>query len=100
MRYLAVRLFQGIMLLLGVSLLSFAFLELAPGDFFQEMRLNPQISPGTVARLRAAYGIDRPLPVRYGRWLASAARGDFGFSFAYGAPVAPLLFVRARNTLL
>jgi peptide/nickel transport system permease protein len=100
MRYLAVRLLQGILLLLGVSLLSFAFLELAPGDFFQEMRLNPQISPNTVARLREAYGMDRPLPVRYGRWLASAARGDFGFSFAYGAPVAPLLLVRARNTLL
>jgi peptide/nickel transport system permease protein len=100
MRYLAVRFLQSALLLLGVSLLSFAFLELAPGDFFQEMRLNPQISPNTVARLRAEYGIDRPLPVRYGRWLASAVRGDFGFSFAYGTPVAPLLLVRARNTLL
>lgn len=100
MRYLAVRFLQGALLLLGVSLLSFAFLELAPGDFFQEMRLNPQISSDTVARLRAQYGIDRPLPVRYGRWLASAVRGDFGFSFAYGSPVAPLLLVRARNTLL
>ncbi len=100
MRYLAVRFLQSALLLLGVSLLSFAFLELAPGDFFQEMRLNPQISPNTVARLRAEYGIDRPLPVRYGRWLASVVRGDFGFSFAYGSPVAPLLLVRARNTLL
>ena len=100
MRYLVVRFFQGALLLLGVSLLSFAFLELAPGDFFEEMRLNPQISSDTVARLRAQYGIDRPLPVRYGRWLVSAVRGDFGFSFAYGSPVAPLLLVRARNTLL
>jgi peptide/nickel transport system permease protein len=100
MRYLAVRFLQGALLLFGVSLLSFTFLELAPGDFFQEMRLNPQISPSTVARLHAAYGMDRPLPVRYGRWLASAMRGDFGFSFAYGTPVAPLLLVRARNTLL
>ncbi len=100
MRYLAVRLLQSIALLLGVSLLSFIFLELAPGDFFQEMQLNPQISPNTVARLRAEYGIDRPLPVRYVRWLASAVRGDFGFSFAYGSPVAPLLLIRARNTLL
>lgn len=100
MRYLAARFFQGALLLFGVSLLSFAFLELAPGDFFQEIRLNPQISPDTVARLRAQYGMDRPLPIRYGRWLASAARGDFGFSFAYGSPVAPLLLARARNTLL
>ncbi len=100
MRYLAVRFLQGALLLLGVSLLSFAFLDLAPGDFFQEMRLNPQISPSTVARLRAQYGIDRPLPVRYGRWLLSAARGDFGFSFAYGSPIAPLLLIRSRNTVL
>jgi peptide/nickel transport system permease protein len=100
MRYLAVRFIQGASLLLGVSLLSFAFLELAPGDFFQEMRLNPQISPDTVARLRAQSAIDRPLPVRYMHWLASAIRGDLGFSFAYGSPVTPLLLIRARNTLL
>ena len=100
MRYLTVRFLQGFLLLLGVSLLSFVFLELAPGDFFQEMRLNPQISPNTVARLRAEYGMDRPLRVRYVRWLASVVHGDFGFSFAYGSPVAPLLLVRARNTLL
>jgi peptide/nickel transport system permease protein len=100
MRYLAVRFLQSVFVLLGVSVLSFAFLELAPGDFFQEMRLNPQISPNTVARLRAEYGLDKPMPVRYVRWLASAVRGDFGFSFAYGSPVAPLLLTRARNTLL
>ena len=100
MRYLAVHFLQGALLFLVVSLLSFTFLELAPGDFFQEMRLNPQISPNTVARLRAQYAIDRPLPVRYGHWLASALRGDLGFSFAYGSPVTPLLLVRARNTLL
>jgi len=100
MRYLAARFLQGAFLLFGVSLLSFAFLELAPGDFFQEMRLNPQISADTVARLRAQYAIDRPMPVRYGHWLASAVHGDLGFSFAYGSPVAPLLLVRARNSLL
>jgi peptide/nickel transport system permease protein len=100
MRYLAIRFLQGIFLLVGASLLSFVFLELAPGDFFQEMRLNPQVSPNTIARLRAEYGIDKPLPMRYARWLASAAHGDFGFSLAYGSPVAPLLLVRARNTLL
>ncbi len=100
MRYFAVRFLQGMFLLLGVSLLSFTFMELAPGDYFQEMRLNPQISPNTIARLRAQYGMDKTLPERYGRWLLSAARGDLGFSLAYGTPVTPLLLVRARNTLL
>jgi peptide/nickel transport system permease protein len=99
-RYLSFRLLQAIFLLFGVSLLSFVFLELAPGDFFEEMRLNPQISQETVSRLRAEYGMDRTLPIRYGSWLVSVARGNFGYSFAYGSPVAPLLWARARNTLL
>jgi len=100
MRYLGHRVLQSIFLLLGVSLLSFAFVDLAPGNFFDEMRLNPQISSETVANLQRQYGMERSLPVRYFRWLKSAARGEFGFSFAYNAPVAPLLWSRARNTLL
>jgi peptide/nickel transport system permease protein len=99
-KYLAGRCLQSLVLLFGVSLLSFIFLALAPGDFFEEMRLDPQISQETVTKLRAEYGTDQTLPIRYGRWLASVARGDFGYSFAYGSPVAPLLRVRARNTLL
>jgi peptide/nickel transport system permease protein len=100
MRYFGHRVLQSFFLLFGVSLLSFAFVELAPGSFFDEMKLNPQISPETIANLRRQYGIDQTLPVRYFRWLNSAAKGELGFSFAYNAPVAPLLWSRARNTLL
>jgi peptide/nickel transport system permease protein len=81
-------------------LLSFAFVDLAPGNFFDAMRLNPQISRETVASLQRQYGMERTLPIRYVCWLKSAARGEFGFSFAYNTPVAPLLWSRARNTLL
>jgi len=100
MGFLARRLFHSALLLLGISLLSFVFLQLAPGSFFDEMRLNPQISPETVAQLHRQYGMDRPLPVRYVAWLGSVARGDWGISFAYNVPVAPLIWARARNTLL
>jgi peptide/nickel transport system permease protein len=100
MRYLGHRLLQSFLLLVGVSLLSFAFIELSPGNFFDEMRLNPRISDVTVSRLRVQYGMDQPLPVRYVRWLGSVAKGEFGFSFAYNAPVASLLWPRARNTLI
>ena len=100
MRFLLKRALHGAVLLAAVSVFSFALLQLAPGDYFEEMKLDPQISPQTLAHLRAQYGLDQPLPVRYFRWLGSAARGDFGYSFAYAAPVAPLLRVRARNTLL
>src|SRR6202034_30096 len=100
MRYLGHRILQSLFLLFGVSLLSFAFVELAPGSFFDEIRLNPQISSETLANLQMQYGMGQPLPVRYFRWLNSAANGEFGFSFAYNSPVAPLLWSRARNTLL
>ncbi len=99
MRFLARRLGHGLLVLIGVSLLSFGFMQMAPGQFFSDMRLNPQLSPQTLAALRGRYGLDRPLPVRYVRWLSSATRGDLGFSFAYNLPAAPLLWQRARNTL-
>ena len=100
MRYLLGRSAHAAFLLLGVSLLAFAFTVLAPGNYFEEMRLNPQIAPETIVALRSRYELDRPLPVRYLHWVISLAHGDLGFSFAYNTPVAPLLLVRARNTLL
>jgi peptide/nickel transport system permease protein len=100
MRYFLHRLMQAVFLLIGASILTFLFSTLAPGNYFDEMRLNPQISPETVTALRAQYQLDRPLPVRYARWVRSLLRGEMGFSFSYNSPVAPLLWVRARNTLL
>jgi peptide/nickel transport system permease protein len=99
-KYLGRRLIRAALLLLGVSVLCFLFTEMAPGSFFDEMRLNPQISPDTIASLRSRYGLDQPLVVRYGRWVRSALRADFGYSIAYNTPVAPLLWARAKNTLL
>lgn len=100
MRYLLRRTLHAVFLLFGVSLLTFLFSALTPGNYFDEMRLNPQIAPETVAALRVQYQLDRPLPVRYIHWLNSIAHGELGFSFAYNSPVGPLLWVRARNTLL
>jgi len=100
MRYLLRRAFHAVFLLFGVSVLTFLFSALTPGNYFDEMRLNPQISPEAVAALRAQSQLDRPLPIRYAHWLSSVAHGQFGFSFAYNSPVAPLLRARARNTLL
>ena len=100
MRYLARRFVRAIVLLLGVSVLCFLFTEMAPGSFFDEMRVNPQISPDTIARLRAQYGLDQPLIVRYGHWMKSLLHADLCYSIAYNTPVAPLLWSRAQNTLL
>ena len=100
MTYLLLRLARSILLLLGVSMLCFLFTEMAPGSFFDEMQLNPQISRETIATLKANYGLDRPLATRYFHWMSSALRGDLGYSIAYNVPVGPLLWTRAQNTLL
>ena len=100
MRYVIARIGQAVLLLTGISLLSFAFLQLAPGNFFSEIRLNPQISDQTVDNLRKQFGMDEPVLVRYGRWVRRALKGNLGFSFAYNSPVTPLLLARVHNTLL
>jgi peptide/nickel transport system permease protein len=100
-RFVLRRLAHATLLLLGVSVLAFFFSTLAPGNYFDEMRLNPQISAERLSALRAEYQVNRPMALRYARWAAGAVRhGDLGFSFAYNTPVAPLLWPRARNTLL
>jgi peptide/nickel transport system permease protein len=100
MKFAARRLLHGVALLAAVSFLSFALSQAAPGDFYSELRNDPRVSPETVAALRAQAGLDRPLPVRYGLWIAAVLRGDFGYSLAYHGPVAPLLKERTGATLL
>ena len=100
MRYLTRRVAHGVLVLVGVSVLSFLFISLAPGDFLNEMKLDPRISREMVLALRDRYGLDQPLPLKYAHWVQSVFRGELGFSFAYNTPVAPLLWLRARNTLV
>jgi peptide/nickel transport system permease protein len=98
MRFMLCRLAHAAFLMFGASILTFLFASLAPGDYFDEMRLNTQIAPETILALRARYQLDRPLPLRYLRWIDSVIHGDLGYSFSYNSPVRPLLLVRARNT--
>jgi peptide/nickel transport system permease protein len=98
-RYLFRRAVHVVFLLAGISVLSFVLLELAPGDFLGEAKLNPQLGPQTIAALREQYGLNKSLPQKYIYWLGSVAKGDFGVSFAYNLPVSTLLWPRARKTL-
>jgi len=100
MRYLTRRFLHAVFLLAGATVVTFLFTALAPGNYFDEMRLNPQISPETLTALKARYDLDKPLGIRYLVWLKSLAHGEMGYSFAYNSPVATLLVQRARNTLL
>jgi peptide/nickel transport system permease protein len=99
MTFLVYRVCRLVLLLLGASILCFLLLDVAPGDYLSEMRLNPQVSVETLGALRTEYGLDRSFVERYCRWLASVAAGTWGYSFAYNCPVSDLLWERARNTL-
>jgi peptide/nickel transport system permease protein len=99
MGYLLRRGAQTLWIVVGVSLLTFLMVELAPGDFLTELRLDPRVSPSTVESLRSHYGLDQPAPLRYVHWLSALFRGDLGFSLAYDLPAASLLWPRALNTL-
>ena len=98
--YVARRTARAVLLLFAVSVFCFLLTRIAPGSFFDEIRLNPQVSPQTIAALQARYGLNQPLPVRYARWLRSVVRGDFGLSIAYDMPVSRLLWKPAEHTLL
>jgi peptide/nickel transport system permease protein len=102
-RYIVRRLILLAPLLVGITFVSWAAIQLAPGsgDYFQQLVLQyPQISPQTIAGLRARFGMDQPPWVQYFHWLWNIVHLDFGLSFAYQVPVTWLISSRALNTLL
>ncbi|HET8999006.1 MAG TPA: ABC transporter permease [bacterium] len=102
-RYIARRLILLGPLLIGITFVSWAAIQLAPGsgDYFQSLVLQyPQISPATIAGLRARFGMDQPPWIQYLRWLWNILHLDLGLSFAYQVPVTWLIGTRALNTLL
>lgn len=99
-RYLARRLLQMIPLILGLSIIIFLLLVLAPGDPVDFLIFgNPNVRPEDVARLKHLYGLDQPLYVRYFKWLSRAVVGDFGYSMTYKEPVLQLVLARVSNSL-
>jgi peptide/nickel transport system permease protein len=86
-------------MLIAVSAISFVLLSNAGGDAFTVLRENPQVSDATIEQLRASYGLDRPVAVRYISWLGSFLTGDLGESIHYKVPVAGLVLSRLLYTL-
>ena len=81
--YLAKRLLLMVPLLLGITLISFVVIHLAPGEpTDMQTQLNPEASVELQNRLRSQYGLDQPLMVQYAKWLGRLARLDFGDSFS------------------
>jgi peptide/nickel transport system permease protein len=102
LRYLAKRLIMMIPLLLGITLISFVVIHLAPGEPTDlQTDLNPQASVEAKERLRAQYDLDKPLHVQYGKWLSRLVRFDFGDSFSQDhRPVVDKIVERMPITIL
>jgi len=99
-QYLIRRLLIAIPSLLGISVILFTVLALAPGDPFEELATNPAIPPDVRAALRASLGIDDPVHIRYFRWLSAMLQGNWGFSFVSRVDVDQLILQRLPTTLL
>ena len=98
--YLLRRLLIALPSVLGISVVLFTVLALAPGDPFEELATNPNVPAEVRALLRAKFGLDDPIWQRYFHWLAAMLRGDWGFSFISRVDVDTLILQRLPVTLV
>ncbi len=99
-QYLLRRLLIAIPSLIGISIVLFVVLALAPGDPFEELATNPNIPAEVRENIRKSFGLDDPIYVRYFRWFVAMIQGDWGFSFASRVNVDDLILGRLGTTLL
>ena len=98
-QYVLRRLLIAIPSLLGISLVLFVVLALAPGDPFSDLATNPNVPPEVGLALRAKFGLDDPVYLRYLHWLVAMTQGDWGFSFVSRVNVDTLILQRLPTTL-
>ena len=99
--YVLKRILQALLTLLLASVFSFFVIQLAPGDFLDAARQNPQISPETIQQFEEQFGLNKPIWQQYVQWLYQVVfKLNFGESFAYQRPAVEVLAERIPNTLL
>jgi peptide/nickel transport system permease protein len=100
-RHLVHRLAETLVVLAAMSLVFYALIALMPGDPIDIMvQADPKLTPADAARLKALYGLDRPILVRYGNWLQAALGGDLGYSRIHARPVLEIMLPRLANTFV
>lgn len=97
--YIARRLLLAVPIAFGVTVICFGLIYLAPGDPIESL-LPPEATQADVAYLKQAYGLDKPIPVQYAKWVARAVRGDFGTSIQTGRPVLGEVTLALWHTLI
>src|SRR6201994_2521146 len=98
-QYVLRRLLIAVPSLLGISVVLFTVLAMAPGDPFSDLATNPNVPPEVGLALRAKFGLDDPIYLRYLHWLVAMAQGDWGFSFVSRMNVDTLILQRLPATL-
>jgi peptide/nickel transport system permease protein len=100
-RYFVQRLFESAVVLLIMSFVIYGLIGLMPGDPIDLMvSANPDLTPADAARLKALYGLDRPITERYLNWLAAAFSGDLGYSRIHARPVLAVLWPALGHSVL
>ena len=99
-RYIIRRILGMVPLLLGISFIVYALLNLVPGSPTNQFEFNPSIKPEDIARIKTNLGLDAPWYERYFIWLGNALQGDFGISFTNYRPVIDIVRDALPNTLL
>ena len=99
-QYIIKRLLQAIPLLIGVSIIGFAMMHLAPGGPLAVYTLNPTITAQDIERIKQVFGLDQPLHIQYIKWAYGIFTGNWGFTFFGGRPVLDVILERFPATLL
>ncbi|MFC1632188.1 ABC transporter permease [Candidatus Omnitrophota bacterium] len=98
--YIIRRVLIFIPLLLAMTFVAFMVIQLAPGNYFDTLRMNPQISQQTIEQYEARYHLDKHPLVQYGYWLKNLLRLDLGYSFSLMSPVTRIIKGRLFNTFI
>lgn len=99
-QYILKRLTQAIPLLIGVSIIGFAMMHLAPGGPLAVYTLNPTITAQDIERIKQVFGLDQPLHIQYLKWAWGIFTGNWGTTFFGGRPVLDVIFERMPATFL
>ncbi len=100
LRYALRRLLVTGPMLLVMSLLTFVFMQTTSGNFYDTLKLNPQISEETIQRYVTLYQLDKPLFVQFFHWISNLFHGELGYSFFYNIPVVKVIGGRLWNTFI
>lgn len=99
-RYIVRRFLHMIPIVLAVIAIGFLLLQIAPGDFFTELYLEPDINEETIDRYREQFALDRPWYIQFLRYIWNVLQGDFGFSAEYKSPVFDIVKLRVWPTII